>query len=145
MFLNELRGFITRGIYTINSIILDGVSETELILYRDLFNDIGVAEITYLLDRILSINMNHIEIELMRLGYQGIEIPKENKTDIAPLLNTASIIEISNELTKENKEADSNIKKLEAISVEKGIANAVKITESADIDSILLMGGTVIE
>ena len=143
VFLTELHGFITRGIYTINGINQDGVAETELKVYMDLFGDIGIAEITYLLNRVLSIDRSHIEIELMMLGYQGLEIPKqENKSD---LLGLASILQIPNELANENKTAVQNIKKKEEVTVERGILNANNLTEDASIDMILAMGGTVID
>ena len=144
LFLNELQGFITRGVYTINGIQQDGVAETELKVYRDLFGDIGVAEISYLLDRVLSIDKAHIEIELMMLGYQGLSITKQESISNNGL-DLASILQIPNELENENKTAMQNIKKNEEVTVEKGIKNASNLTEEASIDMILQMGGTVID
>ena len=141
VFLNELKGFITRGIYTINGIQQDGVAENELKIYRDLFADIGVAEISYLLDRVLSINKDNVEIEMMMLGYQGLEIPKQNNSGF----DIAKIIQIPNELNQENKIADTVIKKKEEISVEQGIKNAEKLTEEANIDMLISLGASVIE
>ena len=144
VFLTELKGFIVRGIYTINGISQDGVAETELSVYSNLFADIGVAEISYLLDRVLSINRNNIEIELMMLGYQGLSIPKSNDIQEPSGFDLSSILKIDNELEKENKVALNNVKKNDAEKVKQGVINAENLLEEASLDAIMELGGTVI-
>ena len=75
-FFRELKNFVVRGIYTINGITQEGVSAGELISYRVLFGDLGVVQIGQFLNRLLHINMNNLELELIMLGYVGFDVGK---------------------------------------------------------------------
>lgn len=138
VFLTELKGFITRGIYTINGITLDGVSDNELKVYRQLFSDLGVAQINYLLKRILSLDMKNLEIELLSLGYSGLDLPiQEEHKEVV-------ITPIENELAGEEKNANNVIKEKREVSYEQGVENASAMMESASIEAILAMGGSLV-
>jgi DNA polymerase-3 subunit gamma/tau len=142
VFVDELKGFVQRGIYTINGIQQDGVSENELKVYRDLFGDLGVAQISYLLDRILSLSTNNLEIELMMLGYTGLDgAPTHQSTEVFD----TEIKPIEGEVSKEVGITNKIIKENAQISYEQGVANAEKYNESASLDAILQMGGVLVE
>lgn len=142
VFLIELQQFVKRGIYVINGINLDGVSDGDLVSYRDLFGDLGVAKISFLLNRLLTMDSNNIEMELLVLGYSGISsIINESDTELG--LNTIKTIE--NECTKEQTQAVKVIKEEDSLKSEIAIKNADSLTEEANIDMILQMGGILVE
>lgn len=137
-FLVELRDFIKRGIYTINGIQQDGVSDNELKVYRDLFGDLGIGQICVLLSKVMSLDMKNLELELITLGYTGFDEVKQLQDEIV-------IPVVDNELKLETKNADKVIKQREEVSFEKGVENASSQMQGIDIDSILSMGGTLVE
>lgn len=141
-FLNELRDFIKRGIYTINGIQQDGVADSELVTYRNLFGDLGVAEIGYLLNRVLTLDSRNIEMELLMLGYAGInQQPIETPTEISQL-----VIETQdNECSLEKNNANKVIKENKEKEFKEGVANAEQMMDSVDIESLLEFGATLVE
>lgn len=139
VFLTELQQFVKRGIYVINGINLDGVSDGDLVSYRDLFSDLGVAKISFLLNKLLSMNTDNIEMELLVLGYSGIDtVLHEEELD----LGLETIQSLEGECSKEQSQAVKVIKEEEAIKTENGIKNADNLTQEASIDLIMQqMGG----
>lgn len=71
-FIKSLTEFTQRGIYVINQIDLDGVSDAELGIYRDLFGRFTVEEMGNLLVKLYDLSMGDIETKLMLLGYRGL-------------------------------------------------------------------------
>lgn len=139
VFLTELQQFVKRGIYVINGINLDGVSDGDLVSYRELFSDLGVAKISFLLNKLLSMNTDNIEMELLVLGYSGIDtVLHEEELD----LGLETIQSLEGECSKEQSQAVKVIKEEEAIKTENGIKNADNLTQEASIDLIMQqMGG----
>lgn len=139
VFLTELQQFAKRGIYVINGINLDGVSDGDLVSYRELFSDLGVAKISFLLNKLLSMNTDNIEMELLVLGYSGIDtVLHEEELD----LGLETIQSLEGECSKEQSQAVKVIKEEEAIKTENGIKNADNLTQEASIDLIMQqMGG----
>lgn len=139
VFLTELQQFVKRGIYVINGINLDGVSDGDLVSYRDLFRDLGVVKISFLLNKLLSMNTDNIEMELLVLGYSGIDtVLHEEELD----LGLETIQSLEGECSKEQSQAVKVIKEEEAIKTENGIKNADNLTQEASIDLIMQqMGG----
>ena len=142
VFLTELKGFVKRGIYTINGIQQDGVSDNELLVYRDLFGDMGVAQIGFLLNRLLTLDTKNLEMELLMLGYTGLDVLVPTTEESVFDMNIPAI---EGELGKESKIADKVIREKEAVSYEQGVKNASKQMEVASIDTIMAMGGVLIE
>lgn len=141
-FFTELEHFVKQGIYVINGINLDGVSDGDLASYKELFSDLGVAKLSYLLNKLLSMDKRNLEMELLVLGYSGLDsIIKEDNTD----LGLSSILSIDNECSKEQAQAVKTIKEEEAIKTEQAIENADKLVQEADINLILQMGGILVE
>jgi DNA polymerase-3 subunit gamma/tau len=143
VFLSELKGFVQRGIYTINGITLDGVSENELVVYRDLFGDMGVAQISYLLNKLLTLNSKNLEMELLMLGYTGIM--DINLNEDPKNVFESEIIDIENELGKEVEMTNTIIKERKEEEYNRGVANAENVVKNIDIDDILKLGGTLVE
>ena len=142
VFLVELQQFVKRGIYVINGINLDGVSDGDLLSYRDLFSDLGVSKISFLLNKLLTLDTRNIEMELLVLGYSGIDnIVQSSNTDIG--LETIQSIE--GECNKEQAQAVKVIKEEEAIKTEEAIKNADNLTQEADIDILMQMGAILVE
>ena len=139
VFLTELQQFVKRGIYVINGINLDGVSDGDLVSYRELFSDLGVEKISFLLNKLLSMN-NNIEMELLVLGYSGIDTVLHHEEELDLGLETIQSLE--GECSKEQSQAVKVIKEEEAIKTENGIKNADNLTQEASIDLIMQqMGG----
>lgn len=142
VFLVELQQFVKRGIYVINGINLDGVSDGDLKSYRELFGDLGVAKISFLLNKLTSLDTSNLEMELLGLGYSGISsiIHDEDVT-----LGLDTIKSLDNECAKEKSQAVKVLKEDEEIRTEEAIKNADSLTEEADIDILMQMGAILVE
>lgn len=142
VFITELRHFVKQGIYVINGIEMDGVSDGDLASYRELFSDLGVAKISMLLNKLLTLDMKNIEMELLVLGYSGIDVIVKNEDSELGLETIESLV---GECNKEQAQAVKVIKEDDAIRAEKAIENAEKLIQEANIDMILQMGGILVE
>ena len=138
VFLVELRDFIKRGIYTINGIQVDGISDGELLVYRDLFADLGIDKICILLDKVMSLNINNLEMELLTLGYTGLVSSTTTNTEV-------TVPKIENEVAKEEKNATVVIKEKEQKDYEQGVENANNLMESVSVEDLLGLGGSFVE
>lgn len=143
VFVTELSGFVQRGIYTINGIQLDGVSDNELKVYRDLFGDMGVAQINVLLSKVLNLNPKNLEMELLLLGYTGLDVKTEDNENKG-VFDTL-IPSIENELGKEVATTNKVLKEKADISYEQGVENAKNFSSDASIEALMAMGGTLVE
>lgn len=142
VFVTELQGFVMRGIYTINGIQQDGVSDNEFKVYRDLFGDLGVAQISYLLNRITTLNTSNLELELLMFGYTGLDAQVETKSEDVFDTELASI---ENELAKEVNMTNKIIKEQQKNDYEQGVQNAESLMENASMDTILALGGVLVD
>ena len=140
VFVTELANFIKRGIYTINGIVLDGITDAEVLMYRDLFGDLGVAKIGFLLNRILTLNQSSLEVELLMLGYSGLELPQAVADTNKPLIVEA----LPNELEGEKAIANKVLAKSQQVDYEAGILNAEKLKSATDINGLLNFGAELI-
>lgn len=143
VFVNELAGFVQRGIYTINGIQLDGVSDNELKVYRDLFGDMGVAQINILLTKVLNLNPKNLEMELLLLGYTGLDVKTEDNENKG-VFDTI-IPNIDNELGKEVATTNKVLKEKAETSYKQGVENAKNFSSDASIEALMAMGGTLVE
>lgn len=143
VFVNELAGFVQRGIYTINGIQLEGVSDNELKVYRDLFGDMGVAQINVLLTKVLNLNPKNLEMELLLLGYTGLDTKTDDSEDKG-VFDTV-IPNIDNELGKEVATTNKVLKEKADIAYEQGVENAKNFSSDASIEALMAMGGILVE
>lgn len=142
VFVTELGNFIQRGIYTINGIQQDGVSDNELVVYRELFGDLGVAQISFLLSKIINLDTKNLELELLMLGYTDLDTPSSNH---ASDIFEQELNVIDNETAKEAEIANKVVKETRQQAYEQGVANAEKFSQVASIDAILSMGGELVD
>lgn len=140
-FLEVLKNFVVRGLYTINGVLLDGVTETDMKVYKALFSDIGVEEVAYLLRRILAIEPRNAEIELMTLGYTGLDLP----TNINSNTEESTVLSVENEVAKEEQNAVTILKQEEKKEFDQGVENATKYFQTVTVDDLVALGGVVIE
>ncbi|MDR0919168.1 MAG: AAA family ATPase [Oscillospiraceae bacterium] len=70
-FRTELLEFTKKGIYTINSIKTDGMTEGELKMFKGLFGNFSVTELGIIMQKLMSLN-GDIEAKLLLWGYEGL-------------------------------------------------------------------------
>lgn len=144
MFVNELSSFVQRGVYTVNGITLDGVTDNDLKVYRELFGDLGVAQISMLINRISAMDSRNLEMSLMMLGYTGLDVK-------APEAAPSSVFEAKldspdKEIAKEAAMASKVLKEKASEERAKGIENAKNLMGEVGIEDILSgFGGVLIE
>ena len=139
VFLDELRNFTRRGIYTINGIELPGVADTELDIYRELFADLGVAQIAGLLNKLVTFGGTNLETQLLVWGYTGLATPDTMKPN-----EQAIVKPLENELQLEVEATNKIVKQREKEDYEQGVANAGNLMGNATLEAILAMGATVV-
>lgn len=139
VFLSELKGFIKRGIYVINGIDQDDITDLEIPIYRQLFSDLGLSEIATLLNKILTFHSNNLELELLMWGYTGL-VSETGTSDKQQIIKPKD-----EEITQEVAEALKNVKEKEEVTYEEGVANAERLNTAVTIEDILSMGGSLVE
>jgi DNA polymerase-3 subunit gamma/tau len=137
LFLTQLKDFVRKGIYTINGVTQEGISDNELIIYRELFGDMGVEKIAYLLNKLLTIDSKNLELELIMLGYTGLNVRHEEQQEII-------VKPLENEIAEEEKGAKKSIEIKEEIKMEQALENTERAMKTASIEAILAMGGTLV-
>lgn len=144
MFVNELRAFIQRGVYTINGIALDGVTANDLKVYRDLFGDLGVAQISFLINRMSAMNTNNLEMSLMLLGYTGLDV-KATDGESGDVFS-AKIEAPEKEIVREAGMATKVLKEQQAVEQAQGVVNANKLMGEVSMEDILAsFGGELVK
>ena len=147
-FVTSLRDFTVRGIYTINGIDMEEVSEGEYRIYRDLFGSFTIEQLSGILNKMSSLlaNSQDIELNLLLLGYTGIldEVGCVDKT-ILPSLTDTKIPSIGGEVGAEVSASMNNREERKAELERAGIANAEELTKACSLDSIRdLFGGAMV-
>lgn len=73
-FLNGLIDFTLRGIYVYNSVPIEGLDESELTPYKELFSRFSPSELVFLMSFLTGLRGDQdMEIKLLQLGYTGIQ------------------------------------------------------------------------
>lgn len=139
LFLSELRGFLTRGIYIINGLSVDGVADNELKVYRELFSEMSVEELSILMTRILNIDMNNIELDLLTLGYTGLVLPSKSEED------TPAIPEIEGECAVEIANAGKVTQQKRSEEYQQGVNNVDNLMKEMSFEDIINMGGVLLD
>lgn len=80
----ELRSFVTnlidftnRGLYILNNIPVEGLTDGELKSYKNLFSQFSALEISTLISRLLDLRDSDVETKLLLLGYTGLSAPAQ--------------------------------------------------------------------
>ena len=138
-FIEQVKSFVKRGIYTINGIDVQGVTKNDLAIYKQLFGDMGVVQVSMLLNKLLTFNERNLELELLLWGYTGLDEPQTIATGETPIVKP-----LDSELQMEQANASKEIREHQEIDVQQGIKNAEKLMETVSVDDLLKMCGTVV-
>ncbi|MBQ8234464.1 MAG: AAA family ATPase [Bacilli bacterium] len=140
VFLTDLKNFVRRGIYVINGLQVPGVTDNDIAMYKQLFGDMGVAQVGLILNKLLTLKPNNLELELLLWGYTGLDVGVvETNSD------TPKVQELDNEIQLEEKNAHKIVKEKEKEDYEQGLKNAGKLMESTNIDDLLKLGASVVD
>lgn len=139
VFLRELQAFLTRGIYIINGIHVEGVASSELKVYKDLFSEMSVSELGYLMSKLLNIDTRNTELELLVLGFRGLNegVSEAKQPELIP--------ELENELALESQNANNVIAKKQHEEYEQGIENAENLMGEIDFNDLLSLGAQLVK
>lgn len=111
-FLQTLTNFTTRGIYILNSVDVEGLSEEELIEYAKLFKQFTPKDLSFILSSIRKMGYGDIEANFMAFIYT------DNSSSLDEDNKSVKIPEIS--IGEERSLRNSNIQTLENVKLEKG-------------------------
>jgi len=101
-FVDSLIEFVKKGVYVINNIVLDGVSDGELLAYRRIFSNFTVEQLAVLLTKVTELTKGDMETRLIQLGYTGLAPETLVLTDSSV---SSDIPKPVSELSSETKQA----------------------------------------
>lgn len=110
-FLQTLTNFTTRGIYILNGVDVEGLSEDELIEYMKLFKKFSPKDLSYILSSLRRMNVGDIEANFMAFIYTDFNVKKEED----PAINVP-VVSVSEERSLRN----SNLENVEKAKLDKG-------------------------
>ena len=110
-FLQTLTNFTTRGIYILNGVDVEGLSEDELIEYMKLFKKFSPKDLSYILSSLRRMNVGDIEANFMAFIYTDFNVKKEED----PIINVP-VVSVSEERSLRN----SNLENVEKAKLDKG-------------------------
>ncbi len=110
-FLQTLTNFTTRGIYILNGVDVEGLSEDELIEYMKLFKKFSPKDLSYILSSLRRMNVGDIEANFMAFIYTDFNVKKEED----PVINVP-VVSVSEERSLRN----SNLENVEKAKLDKG-------------------------
>lgn len=138
-FLEQLKGFVKRGIYSINGIDVPGVTKNDLAIYKELFGNLGVMQVGLLLNKLLTFNERNLELELLLWGYTGLDEFSTTVNNVNDVLAQG----LESELQQEQANASKELKAHQEVDYQQGVENAEKMMEPATMDDLLKMCGTL--
>lgn len=110
-FLISLTNFTTRGIYILNSVDVEGLTEEELKSYMALFKKFSIKDISYILSSLRRMNLGDIEANFMAFIYTD----NNDKEEDIPVVHVTEST-VAEEKTLRN----SNLQRLETAKLEEG-------------------------
>lgn len=111
-FLQTLTNFTTRGIYILNSVDVEGLSEEELKEYMRLFKKFSPRELSYILSSLRRMNLGDIESNFMAFIYSDLDL-REDK-DISSI--NVPVMSVGEERRMRN----NNLQNIENAKLEEG-------------------------
>lgn len=157
LFIQNLYDFTVRGIYIVNQVMVDGVAETEMKTYRDLFGEFSVDQMVHLITVLLDMkeSKDDLEAKLLLLGYRGLDVKgiqeetsgvgvsAENKAD---LLSNLGVSPLAGELALEKKQEDANREKEKMVRKAEGELEAESLIQSSSLSAVQsLFGGVMVD
>ena len=116
-FLVSLSNFTKRGIYILNGVEVDGITEGELKSYLKLFKSMEPRMISYILSSLKSMNMGDIEANFMFFCYYDFSSSGGS--------GNSSSTEIVDSQQAERKFRNSNLERIESAKLSKGSESLV--------------------
>lgn len=111
-FLLTLTNFTTRGIYILNSVDVEGLSEDELKAYLALFKRFAPKDLSYILSSLRRMNVGDIESNFMAFIYTDLPEQQGNPE------SEVRVAEVS--MSNERKLRNSNLQNIESAKLQEG-------------------------
>lgn len=127
LFLQSLTNFTTRGIYILNNVNVEGLSEVEIASYLGIFSKFSMEDIAYILSSLKKMSYGDIEANLMSFIYTVSEVKEETPKVAIP----------SSEVVDESKFRNDNLKALELSKLKEGQASLSSSLEEVGFEDAM--------
>lgn len=143
-FVNNLIDFTKKGIFVINQVQVDGVSDGELSIYRSLFGDFTVEQMANLINTLVELasGKGDVEMNLLSLGYTGLVCANNSGNQQAGGVDSG-LAAIFDEVEQEQKNGDFERAMRNKEAESKGVSLADDLVKPASLDDIESLFGNV--
>ncbi len=143
-FVNNLIDFTKKGIFVINQVQVDGVSDGELSIYRSLFGDFTVEQMANLINTLVELasGKGDIEMNLLSLGYTGLVCANNSGNQQSGGVDSG-LAAIFDEVEQEQKNGDFERAMRSKEAESKGVSLADDLVKPASLDDIESLFGNV--
>lgn len=143
-FVNNLIDFTKKGIFVINQVQVDGVSDGELSIYRSLFGDFTVEQMANLINTLVELasGKGDIEMNLLSLGYTGLVYANNSGNQQSGGVDSG-LAAIFDEVEQEQKNGDFERAMRSKEAKSKGVSLADDLVKPASLDDIESLFGNV--
>lgn len=143
-FVNNLIDFTKKGIFVINQVQVDGVSDGELSIYRSLFGDFTVEQMANLINTLVELasGKGDIEMNLLSLGYTGLVCANNSGNQQVGGVDSC-LASIFDEVEQEQKNGDFERAMRSKEAESKGVSLADDLVKPASLDDIESLFGNV--
>ena len=128
-FLLTLTNFTTRGIYVLNSVDVEGLSESEITEYIGLFKRFSPKQLSITLSALKRMNVGDVEVNLMAFIYEE-ELP------VVPEMPKLNVESTENSLGAERTFRNSNVQALENAKLKEGSKSVVKEMSDLSLNDV---------
>lgn len=143
-FVNNLIDFTKKGIFVINQVQVDGVSDGELSIYRSLFGDFTVEQMANLINTLVELasGKGDVEMNLLSLGYTGLVCASNSNNQQAGGVDSG-LAAMFDEVEQEQKNGDFERAMRNKEAESKGVSLADDLVKPASLDDIESLFGNV--
>lgn len=127
LFLQSLTNFTVRGIYILNNVSVEGLSDVEIKSYLNVFSQFSMEDIAHILSSLKKMPYGDIEANLMSFIYTVNEV-KEDTPKVTVPVST---------VTNESKFRNDNLKTLEMNKLKEGQASLKSSLEEVSFDDAM--------
>lgn len=129
VFLTSLTNFTVRGIYILNNVTVEGMSEAEVESYLKVFSRFSVEDIASILSSLKKMSYGDIEANLMSFIYVVEEKKESNNKVVVPDVAVA----------EEKNFRNDNLKVLERAKISESVASLGNTMESVGFEDVMSM------
>lgn len=143
-FVNNLIDFTKKGIFVINQVQVDGVSDGELSIYRSLFGDFTVEQMANLINTLVELTSGKgdVEMNLLSLGYTGLVCASNSSNQQAGGVDSG-LAAMFDEVEQEQKNGDFERAMRNKEAESNGVSLADDLVKPASLDDIESLFGNV--